>query len=353
MLQLLIFTLLAALALAKQVPSPLGSLDVTRASDGGKEGTVNDVWNMDFTFALMPFAQDVQPGDYFKFTVDDKLTFGYNNFNFDVKDADGNVILKITNSGKTFTGTYTDYVATKNDAISGAVNIQTLFDANKIKTTGPTTVTVTPQVGGKTLKDTVRLLGTTNPNNAIKYGEKNGCCLILWVIRLPVSPYNRAEITDTRADGNTEFFDKNSHMANSRLLFKYNPNDMGGFSKQELIQGSNVAKYLSYSEVTPGKFVAQLENIPDNVAVELQYYTRIKKNAPSYKNSYSYVLWDKPPANAGDKWTSGWSRRGSGSGAASDQPAGNNNPNLNGGGEGDGSGKREYGERERAMTWEM
>ena len=190
----------------------------------------------------------------------------------------------------------------------------------------------------------MKLVGTTNPNNAVKWGEKNGCCLILWTIRVPVSPYNRAEITDTRSDGNTEFFDKNTHMGNSRLWFKYNPDDMGGNSKQVFMQGSSVAKYLSYSEVTPNKFVAHLENIPDNVSVELQYYSRIINDSPVYRNSYSYALWNKPPSGPGDKWAGGWWRRGSGGGAASNWPPENNRPNLNGGGEGEGSGRREYGE---------
>jgi hypothetical protein len=345
--QLLIFILLAALALAKQVPSPLGSLDVTRASDGGKKGTTNDVWNMNFSFSLKPFADNIQPGDYFKFTVDDKLSFGLNNFNFDVKDADGNVILKITNNGPVFTGTYTDYVATKNDAISGAVDIQTLFDANKIKTTGPTTVTVTPQVGGPTLKDTVTLLGTTNPDNALKWGELNGCCLVLWHLRLPTSPYNRAEITDTRSDGNTEFFDQGTLMANTRLIFRYNLNDMGGFSKQEWVLGSNVAKYLTYTSVTPKQFTARLENIPDNVSVEIQYFSRITNQASLYKNSYSYVLYDKPPGGTGGNE---WTRRGNGGGYATNQQPGSNIPSLNGGGSGSGSERCEY-ERRREMDF--
>lgn len=341
MLQLLILLLLAVTAFAKQVPSPLGSLSITRASDGSKEGTSNDVWNMDFNFALKPFAQNVQPGDYFKFTVDDKLTFGTNIFNFDVKDANGNVILKITNNGKVFTGTYTDYVATNNDAVAGTVQIQTLFDANKIKTTGPTTITVTPQAGGDTLQDTVTLLGTTNPDSAIKYGEKNGCCLIVWHLRLPSSPYNRAQITDTRTDGNTEFFPAATHLSNTRLNFKYNLNDMGGFSKQEWIQGAALNNYITYTSVTPTKWTAQLQNIPDNVSVEIIYYSRISNQATTYKNSFSYVLWDKPYSQ-GDKWVDGWSRRGNGGGTASNVPPGTGGTNLGGGGDGDGSSRSEF-----------
>lgn len=334
--------LLATLALAKQVISPLGSLDIEKANGGGKTGSADDVWNMNFQFALKPYDDNVQAGDFFRFTVDDKLSFGSNIFNFDVKDAKGNVIMKITNSGKTFTGTYTDYVATNNDDISGLVKIQTQFDKSKLKVVGPTTVTVTPQVGGKTLADTVNLLASANSNGAWKSGEKNGCCILYWTIQLPSSPYNRALISDTVTDGKTQNFDIGMVQGNTNLVFLYDVNAFGGFSKKTYVMGADVAKYLTYTQMSPTQWTAQLQNIPDNVNVQIIYPARIATQSSSYKNSYQYTIWDEPYSDTGDKWAAGGEQRGSGGGSASDVAPNGIGPNLGGGGDGSGNGKRKY-----------
>lgn len=94
---MLVFNLLlAALAAAKEVPSPIQSFSLSLQSNpGASQGSVSEIWLLNANFSTETLEAFIEAGDHFTFTVDDYLYFGGKEIAFDVLDQSDEALFKV------------------------------------------------------------------------------------------------------------------------------------------------------------------------------------------------------------------------------------------------------------------
>lgn len=342
--------LLATLAFAKEVASPITSFEVGQANDiSNKEGYTGSAWELDYKFALSPEADNVQPGDHFTFDIDDNMSLDAGNYDFMVKDPRGNDIMRITNDGHHFTATYTDFVASKNYQITGKFFMQSTLNNNYVKGPGP--VTVTSSSGGKYFSEEINVKAAVDAGGAYKFAQREGN-RIQWTIQVPASPYDRMKITDLLSDAGSQYTTPDALLQDMTLNFYHGLTPTWDYTSYEKI--TDISQYVQLQDFQTDGFTMHLVNIPeDDVTVQVVFYSEITQKQETYSNNMDWLMWERGygylpepsgelnDGSSGDgnaNVNNGIFRAGSAyGGAAYDAPTGGND--LNAGGEGDGEGR--------------
>lgn len=342
--------LLTTLAFAKEVASPITSFEVGLANDmSNKEGYTGSAWELDYKFALSPEADNVQPGDHFTFDIDDNMSLDAGNYDFMVKDPNGNDIMRITNEGHHFTATYTDFVASKNYQITGKFFMQSTLNSQYVKGPGP--VTITSSSGGKQFSDQIEVKAAVDAGGAYKYAQRVGN-RIEWTIQVPASPYDRMKIVDQLADAGSTYTTPDALLEDMTLHFYHGLTPTWDYTSYEKI--TDVSQYVQLQDFQTDGFTMFLSNIPeDDVTVQITFYSEITSKQEQYSNNMDWLMWERGygylPEPSGEH-NDGSSGEGNANvnngifraghaygGAPYDAPTGGND--LNAGGEGDGEGR--------------
>lgn len=339
--------LLASLAFAKEVASPITSFAVGQANDiSNKEGYTGSAWQLDYKFALSPEADDVQPGDHFNFDIDDNMSLDAGNYDFMVKDPHGNDIMRITNSGHHFTATYSDFVASKNYQITGKFFMQSTLNSAVVKGPGPLTITTT--TGGQTFSEEIEVEAALSNSSAYKFAERVGN-RIQWTIQVPASPYDRMKVVDKLTDAASSYSSPEALLQDMTLNFFSHLTPNWDYENLEKI--TDVSQYVQLVDFNSDGFTMHLVNIPeDDVTVQIQFYSDINYKQDQYTNNMNWLQWNQGYGHLPESAAEDANNDGSGvidngmfkggsayGGAPYDAQTGGND--LNAGGEGDGEGR--------------
>ncbi|RDW30328.1 hypothetical protein B0I72DRAFT_148701, partial [Yarrowia lipolytica] len=308
----LLTVLMATIALAKQVASPLKTFDLHRAGDpNNKEGHYWDRWELDFTFALQPMQDNVQPGDYFQFTLDKRFWLGDKPYDFDVVDPNGNPIYHVKNDGFLFTCTYSDYVADKNWEINGTMRLTATAERNEIKEAGWNSFHVDTG-NGTGFDDSINIVPELDVTQGRKWGARFGDDEYIWYIQLPKSPYHTLRLVDTLRDDSLAFPDMDTLWDGMRVNLGYNMDEFWNTDKWVEVPKEERSKYVTLDTVEGDTFTATLHDIPDDVNVQLVFTTKIVKPQTAYWNHFGWEMWmdasgGEGPGNSikGDTWGAG------------------------------------------------
>lgn len=303
---------MATIALAKQVASPLKTFDLHRAGDpNNKEGHYWDRWELDFTFALQPMQDNVQPGDYFQFTLDKRFWLGDKPYDFDVVDPNGNPIYHVKNDGFLFTCTYSDYVADKNWEINGTMRLTATAERNEIKEAGWNSFHVDTG-NGTGFDDSINIVPELDVTQGRKWGARFGDDEYIWYIQLPKSPYHTLRLVDTLRDDSLAFPDMDTLWDGMRVNLGYNMDEFWNTDKWVEVPKEERSKYVTLDTVEGDTFTATLHDIPDDVNVQLVFTTKIVKPQTAYWNHFGWEMWmdasgGEGPGNSikGDTWGAG------------------------------------------------
>lgn len=311
-----LLALQALLVVAKEVASPLTSLDVHTLADNSKEGKFSAQWIWDLDFELNPTADDIQSGDYFTFTVDNRASVPSHDFT--VKDQNGNDIMQIKNSGNTFTATYTDSVQGKTD-LSGDISFEAPFDKSKLGETAETII-VTVESGSQTLSDTITIDPSIEVSEAHVFGQRKDD-MFAWTVRFPQTPWDRIQFTVTIPDGNSAFKSVKDIKDNMVLELLHDVDEFGNPSGVTPINPYENSDYTSVTKADPTSFTGRLFNLPKNhpqgeYNVDMSFVSHIEKIAEVYHLEVEWTLWYHANPNEDTRWTTPGDRTGTAAGAA-------------------------------------
>lgn len=346
-------TFLIALVAAKQVASPITSFAIGQADDvSNKEGVARSKWELDYTFALSPEQDHVDPGDFFTFDLDEKLNVAdVDSYDFLVKDPQGVDIMRITNDGHHFTATYTDYVLDKNYQITGDFFLQASLNNEIVRETGPTTITTYTNKGD--FSDEIIIKSVVQKDNVYKIAEREGN-RIRWTIQVPASPYDRIKVVDKLDDDGTVYQSQEKLIAEMELKMFKGLTETFDYDTVDIVK--DVSPYVKVTSFASDGFTLYLENVPqDDVTVQIVFWSDLQYRQDRYTNAMDWVLWEEghggpfpsDPSSAGSSasgeigtHTGGaWSRSGTAKGGALwESPYSDND--LNAGGQGDGEGRK-------------
>ncbi|KAG5358349.1 hypothetical protein CJU89_4876 [Yarrowia sp. B02] len=295
-----LLALQAIMVTAKEVSSPLTSLDVHTLSNS-KDGKFSARWIWDLDFV----SEDIQSGDHFTFTVDERAAVSI--LDFSVKDSSGKSVMTIKNSGNVFTATYT-----ADGSLSGKFNFEAPFDRNKLVKAEKIDVTV--KSGSKTLSDSVTIDPSLDVKGASVYGQrKEG--MIGWKVRLPLTPWNRLEYTIT-LDGESTIKSIQDVKDNLVLQLSHDVNEFGEAGSMSLVDPKKYSQHHSISKASASGFTGRLFNLPAEVYnVDVSFPSHIKNIVESFNLKVEWKLWNDADSNEATRWISA-DHSGSGSRAA-------------------------------------
>lgn len=304
------------LVVAKEVASPLTSLDVHTLADNSKEGKYSTHWIWDLDFKLSPTADDVKPGDYFTFTVDDRALVP--DHDFTVQDQNGNDIMQVKNSGNTFTASYTDGVDGKTE-LSGEFRFEAPFNKDKLGKTAEK-ITVTVKSGSQSLSDTITIDPSIKTDEASVYGQRKDD-MFGWTIRFPETPWDRLEYKIIIPDGNSAIKSPQDIKDNMILKLAHGVDEFGNAASVTSINPFKNGDHASIPSASPTGFTGRLFNLPKNPAagdynVDMYFVSHIKNIAEVYHLDVEWTFWTDADPNEATRWTSPGDRTGTASGAA-------------------------------------
>lgn len=304
---------LGTLSYAKEVASPITSFQVGQANDmSNKNGYVGSAWELYYQFALSPEADNVLPGDYFTFDIDQSMYLDAGDYNFMVKDPDGHDIMRITNDGHRFTATYTDFVNSKDYYIDGNFFLQSTLNSRYVSDPGP--LTITSSSGGKEFSDNINVKASIDANGAYKFARREGN-RIQWTIQVPASPYDKLKIVDQITDSGSQYTTSDALLQDMTLNFYYGLTPTWNYDKFERV--TDVSPYVQLLGFQTDSFVLSLVNIPhDEVTVQIVFYSDIAQQQDWYTNKMDWILWEQGYGyHSEPEWTG---NGGSGSGDIND-----------------------------------
>lgn len=295
---------------AKEVSSPLTSLDVHILGSNAKDGKYSASWIWDLDFALSPSADGVESGDFFKFTVDPRANVPGHSFG--VNDQSGNKIMQVQSSGNVFTATYTDGVTGKSD-LSGDFFFESPFDKSKLGDNAET-IDVTVKSGSQTLSDTITIDPSINVNDVSVYGQRKDD-LIAWNVLLPLQPWDRLEFRATLTDEDSRFPGIYFIRDNTVMFYFYEVDDFGTPKISEEVEV--IPDHFSNPTGAQYHFIGRVFNVPNNrtMNVVVDFPSEIKNIVDVFHLNVEWTTWSEPDTNEATRWTGG-DKTGSGTGAA-------------------------------------
>lgn len=286
---MLIFNLLlAALAVAKEVPSPIRSFSLTpKSAPGAHLGSVSNIWVLDLGFLTQTSEDYIVTGDHFTFTVDNSLYFGGKEIAFNVlDDQTGETLFSVVSDGEnTFTATYTE-VATQYGYVKGNFYIESYINTDSLGKKNGLTVSV-----GNNLFENIQFndFDFTKP---FKIGKRIGN-EIQWAIRYPYGPYNRIEGTDITSKG--QLFPKLQYLQKDFTLGFF---DTLNALKQ--LTNTDSLQYTSYvHKLEDNTFDVVFSNIPNDAALFYQFKAQIISKEPQYCNTFNLEVFQKAGKSGG------------------------------------------------------